>query len=356
MSRTGKQHFGRVILLLLGFVFCSLILDGGRQSMCLAAAPSTSSATTEPAAQPWAAKPSDQWPPLLLKNHITLKGFAPWQGVAAFLMKLPTGQVVGVTTRDELVQGVNLGDLKGSVAQWTLSPPTRASQTVVMRALAMPADSCQSMNCVMMTTSSSYPVEVLIPSPTRAQVGQTVFLVGTSVDGSKPTQVVYEGTVVQLDHPTPGLIAFDYHAHVPPNSFSGSPVLDTQGHVIGIHQSYYPEHTSAETIVGQAFQITTVIAAVNLPPDPKAMAAARVSAAADSAANSTAKSATTHPTAAPADPAQAELRTARAYLASKSYEIASSKLHDIIQKYPNTPTAKEAQADLDSIPKSDANQ
>jgi len=249
----------------------AVMLIHGSAHLAIAEDSNAAAPATQPAAK-WAASPTDHWPALLLKNQITVKGFLPWTGVSGFLMKLPGGQVVAVTTCRRLVQGVNLSNLKSSVTQWVMHPPNRLGPRVEIRALAMPPDQANKLNCVVLTTIPMYgwPSEVLVPSQTPTQVGQKVFMADVADTDHKAAQHIFKGIVRALNHPTPGLIAFQIQADVAPNSFSGGPILDEQGHVVGIGQTYYPEATHGSDIMAGGMQIITVMETIDLPAKPTA--------------------------------------------------------------------------------------
>jgi hypothetical protein len=228
----------------------------------------TAAPATHPAATKWASTPTDHWPLLLLKNQITIRKYLPWTGVTGFLMKLPSGQVVAVTTTHRLVQGIDYSNLKGSVALWVMHRPNGLGSRVQICAVAMPPDKPKQLNCAILTTIPMYgwPTEVLIPSDTPAEVGEIVFMADVADTDKQSTQHIFKGVVKALNHPSPGLIAFQIHADVDPKTFSGGPILDEQGHVVGIGQSWYPEPTRGSDIMVQGMQITTVMATVTLPP------------------------------------------------------------------------------------------
>lgn len=339
MSKFTMRCFMCASALLGAAMFCTSVSNYGKSEAAIPETmPSSRSAATQPAS--WVSRPFDQWPPMLLRNHITEKGMLPWDGQCGFLMKLPTGPIVGVTVVKTLVQGVDLNNLKGTVSTWTMHPITHATPQLILREPAIPAGKALAFDCVLMTTPrmANWPTEVLIPRAAPLQVGEKVYLVGVQEDDKKTAQTVYQGTLLALNHPTPGLIAFEFHAHVPPASMEGAPLLDEAGHVIGIKQTWYPESTAGDRIIGQAFQIAPVIETVNIPPEPAV------------AGEGNPSPAPANPP--PADPqaaAERALRMAKLYISAERYEIARTKLQAIIARYPDTPAAKEAQEQLTAI-------
>lgn len=296
-----------------------------------------SSATTAPSTQPdavaWISQPPEHWPQIVLRNEITEKKWLPWHGANGFLMKMPSGPIVAVS--EPWLEGINYKDFKHSVLAWSMNPPGQPDNSVNLGDLVMPPDKIQSMEVVMLTVGPIYPwpSEVLLPSSRPAEVGDTVYLVGALDHDDQTPQYVFKGKVRVLNHPTPGLIAFEFHAKVPPKSFPGAPILDANGHVVGVDLSYYPEATHGEKIMGAGFQITTAMGAANLPA--QALAASQQP--------------TTKPAVDPNQLAETALGTARAYIAAQMYDIARVKLQKIIDTWPDSPAAKDAQMELDGL-------
>lgn len=335
--------------LICGAIFWTSVIVQGADSERpeSATAPSSQPAATQPAS--WVAKPFDKWPPMLLRNHFNLKGTLPVDGRCGFLIKLPTGPTVAVTI-PTLVNGLDPSDQAENASAWTMHPITHAIPQVILRQPAIPASKAHEFHCVLMTTvrMGNWPTEVLIPRVSPLETGMKVYLVGVQEDEKKTAQTVYEGTLLALDHPTPGLIAFEFQAHVPPDSMAGAPLLDEDGHVIGIKQGWYPESTAGDRIIGQGFQIMPVIETVNIPAEPAVANRGNLSAAPTNSGGD-------HPPATSGTPADLQqtadqaLRVARLYISAAKYDTARTKLKAIIAAYPDTPAAKEAQAQLTAL-------
>jgi hypothetical protein len=293
---------------------------------------------TQPAAEPWIAKPQAEWPQILLRNTITLKGFLPWTGTNGFLMRLPSGQVVAVTSPEGLVQGVNLHALKGKLA-WSMHPALHPQNQLNLRELALPADKAESLEVVLMTVPqiSDWPALVLTPNPAPLLPGQKLYMLGISDDDPKATHPIYEGIYGGLDHHNPAFFGYQYHAHIHPDSITGGPILDEAGHVVGVQETWYPEVTSGDIIEGGGLLISAALAAVKLPsaPIPTSIASAAVP--------------TTRSAPNPEEEAQSALRGVEPYIAAQRYDIARDKLQKLINSYPGTTAAGNAQTQLNQI-------
>jgi hypothetical protein len=290
---------------------------------------------------PWITKPHDSWPLMVLKNTVQLPRRLPWNLGCGFLLKLPTGKIVAVTGSDSFIQHINFQDFKNSVTRWTMSPPDYPDLGLDMAELAVDPTKTRATDCLAFTVAAdgNWPSQVLTPSLKPVQVGQTVFLIALQDENGKISQTVIEGTVEGPDRHMAGMFGYLVHAHIPAENFNsefqGSPVLDVDGHVVAIQQSYFPEVTHGDHIMAAAFQLPLVLDTINLPPEPQQTPATDVPA--------------TEPADQTSADAQRALGLAKAYIAAQSYDIARAKLQAIITNYPGTPAAAEAQTDLDQI-------
>src|SRR5207253_769952 len=117
-------------------------------------------------------------------------------------------------------------------------------------------------------------------------------------------------------------------------------VIDAKGNVVGIHTGKIEPQPGGGKIVAAAINISELLPLANAPapavaetPAPRAAPVAAPAPAGD--ANEAATKA---------------LTLAKNYIASKRPDIARTKLQKLIETYPNTPAAADAQKLLQSLP------
>ena len=298
-----------------------------------------------PALAPWASRPTDQWPQLLWENSFK-SAEEQFDGASAFLMQLPTGQVVGVTARHVFGDTLDVAALEKPKTVYALFPHGKPHGTVRMRKVAwdptaMAGD--KPLDCVMMTADveSHYPAEVLKPRQTPPVVGETVYLLGVPYE-DKAAQHVYKGVVTSEDGDE-SMFGYEFEGTPETRGFSGAPVIDANGLVLGIHHGKYDQQPDAGHLRAAAVDINAVLAAARPPPG----------SAARPAEVSRVKAGTAAPPASPSDAEVAAghaLDMAQNYVVLKRYDLARSKLQAITAKYPGTAAAKKAQQQLASLP------
>jgi hypothetical protein len=287
---------------------------------------------TQPARPAWMDRDPAQWPQVLLTNEAKLKPDLRIDGASGFLLRLPNGAVVAATARHVLGDQTRLEDLNASILSWAMYPRTMVSRRVALHKLALKTQGLGDLDCVFMTVTPTHnwPVAVLPARSTPVHAGETVYLLAVPYDQNR-AQNVYKGIVTsrQKEHD------FAYQMDSTPDhrGFSGAPILDDRGNLVGVHLGTYNSPPPGKTS-GWGQDLCALFPFV----DPAAAPAP----------------ATPPPPAAPgpadaADKAGKALDMVRIYISSQRYDVARSRLQAIIDAYPDTPAAGEAQTLLRAI-------
>lgn len=208
----------------------------------LRAAPASPAATPEP----WIAKPTAEWPQMVLTHSARFRGHTGLEGASAFLLRTPAGEIVGATALHLL--GANGGvepeirpaQLDGVLEAWSLFPRTRPREAVKVTGLGpvdLPRRGVDWLLLKIDATQLPKTIHVLTPRIRPAAPGETVYLVGVSYDEPAVAQKVYTGKVTQRG---PGhRFRFDITPHVDIRGFSGAPILDKEGRVVGVTSIWF---------------------------------------------------------------------------------------------------------------------
>jgi hypothetical protein len=193
-------------------------------------------------AEPWATLPTDQWPQLVLTNRASFNGHTPLKGASAFLVEHETAGVIAVTAAHLL--GENGGvepalapaTLDSALAQWRLYPRTLPESFAEVAGLAsVQATGREYFDWLALRLKPSalpLPSHPLHLRAKRVHVGETVHLIGVSYAEPLVRQKVYTGKVIERH--SGDRFRFSLSPAVNIMGFSGAPILDENGQVVGV--------------------------------------------------------------------------------------------------------------------------
>jgi hypothetical protein len=222
--------------------------------------------------------------------------------------------------------------VKAQLRSWALLRPGAPSGRVLLTGwVEKVSDDLKPDGFAMLAESQSGPWPAQ-PLPVRSdpvEVGETVYLFAVPRGDPSP-QHVYKGTVTYT-WPT-GEFAYQLSETPKSMGFSGAPIIDASGEVVGMHTTHFDNAPGKY----QGLQISTILPLIQLPADTAAQTP-------KSPTNSTALQTP------PPDPADAALRKAQLLIQNKVYDKAKQRLQEIIDTYPNTPAAAKAQQLLNDL-------
>ena len=202
-------------------------------------ASAASPVSTQPTAA-WSQLPPAQWPQLVLTNDASFVGHSPLHGASAFLMKMPNGEVVVATAKHLIGKAggvdppLTLPTLDESLAYWKVFPRTHDSEGVEAKGLAERSSGEKFHDWLLLHlagSSAKLPATPLIPRTDPIQIGEKVFLIGVSYADQDSAQNVYEGVITS--RPKSNYFTYEFHPPVHINGFSGAPIVDRNGLLVG---------------------------------------------------------------------------------------------------------------------------
>ena len=232
-----------LLRLLTGLAFCLLLAVGCRRTGTTPVAGENAGqpareviAGEEARREPWIERPPGEWPQIVLTNDATFEGHTPHKGASSFLVRGPDDRILLATAR-HLLGGsggvrpeVAMPDFDRVLVTWKAHPRTLPERFASVERAELA--------CFDMAFFSLKPTPAGLPgAPLRLRkrpigVGEKIFLVGCPYAEPGCRQNVYAGKVTHIRHG----VSFDFSFDPPVNlrGFSGAPVLDGDGHAVGV--------------------------------------------------------------------------------------------------------------------------
>ncbi|MCE9546282.1 MAG: serine protease [Planctomycetia bacterium] len=191
-------------------------------------------------AETWAASPVEQWPQLVLTNEAQFTGHTPLHGASAGLIKTRQGRTLAATARHLIGSAGGVEpwiaptELKNVIQSWRMFPRTHADQFVEVD-YAEAAESHQAnLDWLILhfkQSDNSLPVTPLQLRQRRVEVDEKVYLIGCPYAEPGCVQNVYGGIVTARYQDR---FRFSIERPVDLRGFSGAPIVDVNGHVVGV--------------------------------------------------------------------------------------------------------------------------
>ncbi|MGC4122471.1 MAG: trypsin-like peptidase domain-containing protein [Myxococcales bacterium] len=194
------------------------------------------------AAPAWIKQPHQRWPQVLLTNVARFGGRSDLEGASAFLLATTerrpvlataahlTGASGGVEPPLRAVDLMAPALFDAALEVWFAFPRTREEEAVTAHALAEPAAHG---DWLILQIEGAVPstLEALPLAAETAKIGDTVYLPGCPYSEPTCTQNVYRGVVTgrRNDH-----IRYSLDPPVDVRGFSGAPILNAEGGVVGV--------------------------------------------------------------------------------------------------------------------------
>ncbi|MEZ0276197.1 MAG: serine protease [Roseimicrobium sp.] len=201
--------------------------------------------------EPWASRPHAEWPQLVLTNVATFKGHTPLQGASGFLVHSESGETLAATAAHLLGENggvspeVTLADLDSSFDSWIMHPRTMPDRTIKLLGSASKTSAPKNNDWLLLRvdgkTEHATPLRL---RKTPVKVGEKVHLVGVSYSEPEVAQKVYSGVVTARGYGD--RFRFDITPHVAIPGFSGAPILDDAGLVVGVMTVWFNPRMDGE--------------------------------------------------------------------------------------------------------------
>lgn len=179
----------------------------------------------------------------VVTHRASFYGHTPLEGASGFV--LTCGSEFVLATARHLIMpagGVHppiaLGALERVLERWQFHPRTRPSEFGDATALRFDGHRQGNGDWLLLTTSDRDVVVPLQLRTTPVEVGEAIQLLGCPYADSSCQQNIYRGKVLGYDNER--LFRYSLDPAVDLRGFSGSPILDADGLVVGIMSLWFP--------------------------------------------------------------------------------------------------------------------
>ncbi len=197
--------------------------------------------------EPWAARPVEQWPPILMAQDATFHGDRRVNKGSVFLVKALGGQVAGLTAitllrpPNGLNPGITLDALNSQILTWKakVRGPSEGSMNFTGLFGGLPARPTYYPDVVPLQPeplppTQQLPVTPLTPYPVAPALSSRAWLICAPENMPNATQVVLGGVIVEYVEgaDTRFTIMLDQPGYA--GGVPGSPVVSPQGYLLGV--------------------------------------------------------------------------------------------------------------------------
>lgn len=203
-------------------------------------------------AEEWISKPKIDWPQIVLTNDAEFNGHSPLLGASSFLIRTGDGQVLAATAAHLIGSAggvepeIPVDQLTSRIRSWKIYPRTMPDDFVEATSLAVRGLGQENLDWLILSIEDSdrlpaYPLK-LRKDPVR--VGEAVYLIGCPYVEQNCKQNVYAGTVTERAFGD--RFRYDLDPPVDMRGFSGAPIVDHKGYLVGVMTVWFDPKMSGE--------------------------------------------------------------------------------------------------------------
>ena len=203
-------------------------------------------------AEEWVSKPIAGWPQIVLTNHAEFNGHTSLEGASGFLIRADDGRVFAATAAHLIGSAggvepdIPLNQLTARIRSWKMFPRTMPDDFVQITSLAVEGLDGRNLDWLVLSIrdSGQLPARALRLRRDRVRVGETVYLIGCPYVETECSQNVYRGKVTQ--RALGDRFRYDIDPPVDIRGFSGAPIIDEKGYVVGVMTVWFDPEMSGE--------------------------------------------------------------------------------------------------------------
>ncbi|MEX2138650.1 MAG: serine protease [Pirellulales bacterium] len=193
----------------------------------------------------WIPKPKTEWPQIVLTNQAEFHGHSALQGASGFLIRTDDDRVLAATAAHLLGSAggveppIPIDQLTQKIQSWRMFPRTMPAAFVEVNSVGVQGLGRENLDWLILSIKAA---EQLPSHPLRlreepVRIGETVYLIGCPYSQEDCTQNVYRGVV--MERAFGDLFRYDLDPPVDIRGFSGAPIIDEKGYVVGVMMVWF---------------------------------------------------------------------------------------------------------------------
>lgn len=203
-------------------------------------------------AEQWISKPKNEWPQIVLTNHAEFNGHTALQGASSFLIKTDDDRVYAATaahligSAGGVVPDIPINQLTQKIRPWKMFPRTMPDDFVEVISLGTTGLKARNRDWLVLSIKNSdrLPASPLKLRREPVRVGEIVFFIGCPYIERDCKQNLYAGVVTKREYGN--RFRYDIHPPVDLHGFSGSPIIDEKGYVVGVVTVWFDPRMSGD--------------------------------------------------------------------------------------------------------------
>jgi hypothetical protein len=214
--------------------------------------PATPTQVNSRLAEDWISKPINEWPQIVLTNHAEFTGHTSLDGASSFLIQADNDRVLAATAAHLIGSAggvepkIRVSELPSTIRSWKMFPRSKPDEFVEIKALTTKDLERKGLDWLLFSVNlpdrlPAYPLKV---RQEAIQVGESVFLIGCPYAERECVQNVYRGIVTARG--SADRFRYDIDPPVDIRGFSGAPIIDQQGYLVGIMTVWFDPKMSGE--------------------------------------------------------------------------------------------------------------
>jgi hypothetical protein len=188
----------------------------------------------------------------VLTNNAEFNGHTPLSGASAFLVKTRDRRTLAATARHLIGENggvqpeISIAALNDAIRSWRMHPRTLPDDSVMAEKVGCGGLDDENLDWLILTiknTDKVLPATPLMLRAQPAQIGEKVYLVGCPYVEKACKQNVYPGKVTSR---AGDRFRYDIDPPVDIRGFSGAPIIDRNGHVVGVMTVWFEPKMQGE--------------------------------------------------------------------------------------------------------------
>jgi ribosomal protein L7/L12 len=205
------------------------------------------------------------WPQIVLTNEASFRGHSPLHGASSFLVSSRNGRIFAATAKHLIGENggvepeVSLDELDSVLQQWRMFPRTRPTESIDIEALGLrglESPRCDWLVLKLKQGGKKLPSQPLHFRRDPVTVGERVYLLGCPYAEEYCTQNVYRGKVTARVNDR---FRYDLNPPVELRGFSGAPIVDEKGLLVGVMTVWFEPKVRGETYLEGGGEDASVI-------------------------------------------------------------------------------------------------